>query len=164
MKKTTLASVITAGASFCLFVASIFFIKWDTKKADVTPSIIITSIFAFAIALCAFIIFAIISDKKKKGILLVPVLAVVVFMMIFTNGVTQGANNTNTVLDYISPMSNNPTLISFLLSIAFVVSVVMYLAKGYKWAAIVSIVYITILAIVTFNYTSRIVFNGELNE
>ena len=160
MKKTTIASIITAGVSLCLFILSMFFIQWDSQKADATPSVIVTSICALICALGLFIAFAFLFKNNNKGLLFIPVVAIVVFMMVFTNGITLGNSQTNTVIDYLSPIKNNPTLLALLLTAAFVVSVILYFAKGYKWAAIVSILYITILVIIQFNYTSQIVFNG----
>lgn len=160
MKKTTIASFITAGVSLCLFIASIFFVQWDINKVDATPSIIITSIFAFITALCAFILFAILFDKKKKVVLLIPTLALVVFMLVFTRGVADGAYATNSILDYLSPTTANPTLLAFLFAIAFVVCLFLYFLKNYKWAAIVVVAYIALLLIIAFAYTSRLLFGG----
>ena len=160
MKKTTIASIITAGVSLCLFIVSMIFIQWDSQKADATPSVIVTSICALTCALGLFIAFAFLFKNNNKGLLFIPVAAIVVFMMVFTNGITLGNSQTNTVIDYLSPIKNNPTLLALLLTAAFVVSVILYFVKGYKWAAIVSITYITILVIIQFNYTSQIVFTG----
>lgn len=161
MKKTTLASLIIAAVAFVLFGVSIAFIKWDSAAFDATPSEMITCIIAFAAILCAFIIFEIVCEKKNKTLMILPVIGVIVLAIIFSTIITANINyNQIEVLDFIAP-TTNMTVFSFLLFVTFIVSLILYFLKGYKWTAIVAITYLTILLIYVFNYSVGLFFGGD---
>ena len=159
MKKTTIASIATAGVSLILFIVSAIFIVWDREKPDATSSILITSILTLACALIATIVFAILFDKKHKMLMLIPMIALFAGTITFTKGINDTFGNGGaSIIDFISPAVDNPTILAFLLLVIFVVAMVLVLWKNYKWASIAVISYISILLITTFNNVSSAFF------
>ena len=159
MKKTTIASIATAGVSLILFIVSAIFIVWDREKPDATSSILITSILTLACALIATIVFAILFDKKHKMLMLIPMIALFAGSITFTKGINDTFGNGGaSIIDFISPAVDNPTILAFLLLVIFVVAMVLVLWKNYKWASIAVISYISILLITTFNNVSSAFF------
>ena len=82
MKKTTIASIATAGVSLILFIVSAIFIVWDREKPDATSSILITSILTLACALIAIIVFAILFDNKHIMLMLIPMIHLVMVVLL----------------------------------------------------------------------------------
>ena len=159
MKKTTIASIATAGVSLILFIVSAIFIVWDREKPDATSSILITSILTLVCALIATIVFAILFDKKHKMLMLIPMIALFAGSITFTKGINDTFGNGGaSIIDFISPAVDNPTILAFLLLVIFVVAMVLVLWKNYKWASIAVISYISILLITTFNNVSSAFF------
>ena len=159
MKKTTIASIATAGVSLILFIVSAIFIVWDREKPDATSSILITSILTLACALIAIIVFAILFDRKHKMLMLIPMIALFAGTITFTKGINDTFGNGGaSIIDFISPAVDNPTILAFLLLVIFVVAMVLVLWKNYKWASIAVISYISILLITTFNNVSSAFF------
>ena len=159
MKKTTIATIATAGVSLILFIVSAIFIVWDREKPDATSSILITSILTLVCALIATIVFAILFDKKHKMLMLIPMIALFAGSITFTKGINDTFGNGGaSIIDFISPAVDNPTILAFLLLVIFVVAMVLVLWKNYKWASIAVISYISILLITTFNNVSSAFF------
>ncbi len=162
MKKTTIASIITTAVAFCLFVASMFFIQWDRQNLDATPSNIVTSVIAYCAFIVTFILFSIIFKNKNKMLIIIPTIGLFIITIVFTNGLINLFNNANSQLSIINLVSpTSQSVFSLLLAISFVVCAVMYLLKGYKWAAAVVVAYLSIIFITTFCYTSQTIFAGD---
>ena len=164
MKKTTLAAIITAAASLVLFVLGIVFIKWDKQSFDYTPSIMITSLLSLTIVTIVFGLFALLFDKNRRILMIIPVVASLIAIIILSKGVNENlaAHNltpASSVIDLVSPTNNQPTVFALLLAATFIVSVILVLVKNWKWASIVSITYFVILIISTFSFSSEFMFN-----
>ena len=149
MRKTTIVSAIIACISFCLFAASAVFIKWSRTDADATPSIIITSILSIAIVDAAAIALALIFDKKHEMILIAPIVSLFALTIMFTKGINELlGDNGASIIDFISPSSNNPTVLALLLAILFIVAVILVLSKKYKFASIIAVSYASFISAV----------------
>ena len=164
MKKTTLAAIITAAASLVLFVLGIVFIKWDKQSFDYTPSIMITSLLSLTIVTIVFGLFALLFDKNRRILMIIPVVASLIAIIILSKGANENlaAHNltpASSVIDLVSPTNNQPTVFALLLAATFIVSVILVLVKNWKWASIVSITYFVILIISTFSFSSEFMFN-----
>jgi hypothetical protein len=159
MRKTTIVSAIIACISLCLFAASAVFIKWSRTDDGATPSIIITSILAIAIVDAAAIALALIFDKKHEMILIAPIVSLFALTIMFTKGINELlGDNGASIIDFISPSSNNPTVLALLLAILFIVAVILVLSKKYKFASIIAVSYASLLIVTSFNNLSNIFF------
>ena len=159
MRKTTIVSAAIACASFVLFAVSAVFIKWSRTDDSATPSIIITSILALAIVVAAAIALSLIFDKKHEMILIAPIVGLFALTIMFTKGINELlGNNGASIIDFISPSSDNPTVLALLLAILFIVAVVLVLSKKYKFASIIAVSYASLLVVTTFNNLANIFF------
>lgn len=165
MKKSSLIAAIVAGVSFILFGVSCFFVKWDRQNFDATPSVLITSIIAFAILCVLFVLFVLLLENKSKLLMIVPTLGFFFVNIVFNKGITevlnaQGINPASSVLTMLSPSEN--TVLGLLLAIAFITSIVLIQLKNYKWASLIAIIYSVILVVTTYNYTAEVLFAGNM--
>lgn len=163
MKKTTIASVVAAAISFVLLAVSSVFIKWSREADLPTPSILITSILCLGVTTAATIVLLLVFDKKHPMILIIPTIALFALDIMFTKGINDfladaGLANGASIIDFISPSSDNPTVFALLLAIIFVVAVVLVLSKKYKFASIIAVSYTSILVVTTFNNLANIFF------
>ena len=159
MRKTTIVSAAIACASFVLFAVSAVFIKWSRTDDSATPSIIITSILALAIVVAAAIALSLIFDKKHEMILIAPIVGLFALTIMFTKGINELLGNDGaSIIDFISPSSDNPTVLALLLAILFIVAVVLVLSKKYKFASIIAVSYASLLVVTTFNNLANIFF------
>jgi len=163
MKKTIIASIASAGVGLVLLFISLFFIVWDRQDVEATPSTIITSILILLAASIALIILSIFYDKKMPIILIIPMVALFFGVTVFTGAIVEALATANiyvgnSVLDFLSPSADSPTVFALLLVILFIVSMVFVLLKKSKWASIVSITYISILLLTSFNILSKVLF------
>lgn len=157
MKKSSLVSAIVAGIAFILFGVSAFFVKWKRDAFDATPSAIITSIIAFAIVCIVFVLFVLLLEKKSKLLMTIPPLGIFFVNIVFTKAIDAPADNS--VLSMLSPSQGS--VLSLLLAVAFITSIVFIQLKNYKWASLVAIIYSVVLVVITFNYSSELIFSGD---
>lgn len=158
MKKTSIATIITASVSLILLVVSTFFIVWDRNDAEATSSLLITAILSLAVAMITTILFAIFFGKKHKILNIIPVILLFVIAIIYTQQITLLVGQNFSIIDFLSPTNNNPTVLAFILFVAFITAIVLIEWKGYKFASVYAIAYAALLLAATFINTAQILF------
>ena len=159
MKITKILAIIFAAVSVCLAGAGLAFMDWDEMglNYDYHNQFKLYA-FLFGILMIAFFVIAVV---KKSKLVVIPLVGFVPTGIYFVKKLYDGMAFNQSIIDVISP-TENFSVLTLLLFIAFIVCVIVSIVKENKFTKFYVVGYFALLILGTIKFLPDITMNKEL--